>query len=318
MGNKITWEKEFSLITNRFVLKDLFRIVFITLVLFQAILILVTFVAGETVADVIMPLYVDLGIFVGMSLLFLFAMVILGNRYNAEFTVDESGISFKSGQREKKINRIVLLLQLLTKPTMSGSGFLAVSGESGNYEWGEIYKIISHEKLKVIEVKNSWRTVTRLYCTDENFEEVLNLCNEQLKKAENMRANNPTNKRVKKPFYSYILCLVFIMIFTLLATAWSYLEYGESMIPVILLTGILTSVSCFVRGGVKKIISSIAILGTIFFSYQLYFLAFEISESFMGYAVYGYEYDTTQFYMTLLGVVFLFLINIYAVVKDEE
>ncbi|MEI6296899.1 MAG: hypothetical protein WCO84_04620 [bacterium] len=182
MENKITWEKEFSLITNRFILKDLFKVVFITVAIFQIVIIVATFLVGEDVSDVIMPLYLDLAIIVGFGLLLLFSMLLLGNRYNAEFTVDNKGIEYKSGLREKRINRLVLLLMLLTKPRSSGAGFLAVSGESGSFSWDEIRKIIPYNDAKVIEVRNSWRTVVRLYCINENFDKVLKFCNERLKK----------------------------------------------------------------------------------------------------------------------------------------
>lgn len=319
MENKITWEKEFSLLTNRFILKDLFKVVFITIVIFQILLVLVAFLVDKDVTDMIMPLYVDLGIFAGMSLLFLFSMLILGNRYKAEFTVDDKGITYKSGLREKRINRLVLLLMLLTKPRMSGAGFLAVSGESGSFAWKEIYKIIPYSGAQVIEVKNSWRTVVRLYCTAENFDKVLSLCNEQLKKADEWRIENPKNVGKKKPFYFYILWTLLAVILTLCATAWSYVEYGDSMIQVIIFSGVLTIVSGFAFGKVlSKIVSLPAVLGTLFFSYQLYDLAHKTSEDFMGNAKYGYEYDPARFYITLAGVVFLLAMNVYAILKRNK
>jgi hypothetical protein len=319
MENKITWGKEFSLLANRFILKDLFKVVFISTVIFQILLVLTAFLVGKNVADMIMPLYVDLGIFAGMSLLFFFSMLILGNRYKAEFTVDEKGITYKSGLKERRINRLVLLLMLLTKPRMSGAGFLAVSGESGRFDWKEICKITPYGGAKVIEVKNSWRTVVRLYCTDENFEKVLSLCKEYLEKAEEWRVENPKNAGKKKPFYFYILWTILAVVLTLCATAWSYVEYGNSMIQVIIFAGVLTIVSGFAFGRrLSKIVSLIAVLGALFFSYQLYYLAHEISKDFMGNAKHGYEYDTVQFFITLAGVVFLLAMNIYAIIKRDK
>jgi hypothetical protein len=202
---------------------------------------------------------------------------------------------------------------------MSGAGFLALSGESGSFNWKEIFKIFPYSRAKVIEVKNSRRTVVRLYCTDGNFEKVLCLCNEQLKKAEKWRVKNPISVGKKKPFYFYILWTIFAVILTLCATAWSYVEYGDSMIQVIIFTGVLTIISGFAFGrGLSKIVSLIAVLGTLFFSYQLYYLAHKISEDFQGNAKYGYEYDTIRFFITLAGVVFLFAMNVYAIIKRDK
>ena len=177
-------------------------------------------------------------------------------------------------------------------------------------------KVIPYNGATVIEVKNSWRTVARLYCPDEKFEKVLSFCSDQLKIAEEWRANNPNKEVKKKPFYFYILWTILAVILTLCATAWSYIEYGESMIRVIIFTGVLAIVSGFAFGrGLSKIVSSIAVLGTLFFSYQLYSLAHENSKDFMGVGKYGYEYDTTYFYITLAGVVFLLAMNICAIIK---
>lgn len=181
MENKISWEKEFSLVTNRFVLKDIFKVILITTAIFQLLIVLIIFFANGGFMNFMTSVYMDTWIIIGFSILAVFSMLLLGNRYGAEFTVDTKGISYKSGLREKRINRAVLLLMLLAKPRSSGAAFLAMSSESDFYEWKSISKIIPYSGPKVIEVKNSWRTVVRLYCTEENFEKVLNLCREQLK-----------------------------------------------------------------------------------------------------------------------------------------
>ncbi len=43
MEDKISWKKEFSLATNRFVLKDLFKVILITTVIFQLFIVLIVF-----------------------------------------------------------------------------------------------------------------------------------------------------------------------------------------------------------------------------------------------------------------------------------
>jgi len=50
MDNNIIWEKEFSLLTNRFILKDLFKVVFFAILIFQTLLVLVTFLVGKDLA----------------------------------------------------------------------------------------------------------------------------------------------------------------------------------------------------------------------------------------------------------------------------
>jgi len=50
MDYNIIWEKEFSLLTNRFILKDLFKVVFFAILIFQTLLVLVTFLVGKDLA----------------------------------------------------------------------------------------------------------------------------------------------------------------------------------------------------------------------------------------------------------------------------
>lgn len=181
MKDKISWEKEFTLVTNRFVLKDLFKVILITTALFQLLIVLMIFFSDGGFMSFMTSVYMDMSIIIGFSLLAVFSMLLLGNRYAAKFTVDIKGITYVSGLREKRINRAVLILTLLIKPKSSGAAFLATSNESDFYEWKNISRLIPYSGPKVIEIKNSWRTVVRLYCTEENFEKVLKLCRKQLK-----------------------------------------------------------------------------------------------------------------------------------------
>lgn len=254
----------------------------------------------------------------GCYFCFFFSMLLLGNRYNAEFSVDHKGISYKSGIREQRINRIVLLLLLLTRSRMSGSGFLAIAGESGYFSWGEIYKVISYEKSRVIELKNNWRTLVRLYCTDDNFYQVSELCHQYLNKANNL---GPKKSKIisKKNIHFYFFWIILSSLFSFLSAAWTHLDYGDFLYRFLFLIFIITIISgLFFRRWIGNIFSSVAIMGILYFLYELYCLAYEKTEILTGYLKYGYEYDSNKFFITLFGVLSLLSMNFYNFFKRNK
>lgn len=183
----ISWKTTFSLITNKFILGDFLFVSFTAVAGFQLLFIIANFFINGEALEAVFPLYV-LGIaFFALFFLMFFASLLLGNKYNAEFTVDENGISYRSGRKETMINRILLVLFLLFRPTRSGSAILAISNESGALSWKEIYKAKFYDKERVIAVYNSWRVWTRLYCTPENYAEVVEFIKSHLKIGEELR-----------------------------------------------------------------------------------------------------------------------------------
>lgn len=47
-----------------------------------------------------------------------------------------------------------------------------MAGESGKMAWSEVRRCKEYPSLRVIALKNSWRVVTRLYCTPDNYSAV--------------------------------------------------------------------------------------------------------------------------------------------------
>jgi hypothetical protein len=67
----------------------------------------------------------------------------------------------------------VALGALAGKPGVAGAGLLGMSQETVSITWPEVCRLKVHLEARVISLMNSWRVVFRLYCTPENFSEVL-------------------------------------------------------------------------------------------------------------------------------------------------
>ncbi|MCX6620946.1 MAG: hypothetical protein NTY38_07665 [Acidobacteria bacterium] len=159
------------LLTNRFFLYDAVKLMLWTGVLVCTLFAVIAALAG-TLNHMGMA-FVMLGlVLAGFLLLFLaIAAVLFGNRFPVEFRVGPEGIEWKSLSRRGRFsNRAAIVAGVLAGSAgTAGAGLLAAAQEFGGLEWSEIRKLKPYPEERVITVMNSWRVVTRLYCTPENY-----------------------------------------------------------------------------------------------------------------------------------------------------
>jgi hypothetical protein len=165
--NIIIWDTRFPLLTNRYFIWDMIKVLGIASTI---LLVLMIFI----MEDVVMAIQFA-GLMGGiMFVIFSIACLLLWNGFDARFSVGRNGVSYESGSTGKKWNRAALVLGVLAgKPGTAGAGALAMNGEAGSYSWNEIVKITVDEKRRIISLHNSWRTLNRLYCLEGNFDQVL-------------------------------------------------------------------------------------------------------------------------------------------------
>lgn len=173
----LSWHVQMPLLTNRFFLYDMVKLFFWTGLILFAILSCISIASGHPgqIPGIAAVGCIILG---GIAFLFvLISLVFFGNRWPMAFLVAPAGISYESQSRRGKIaNRVAIVAGALTgNPGAVGAGLLAASREEGMLLWREIRRIKANPDLRSISVMNSWRVVVRLYCTPENFTEVVNL-----------------------------------------------------------------------------------------------------------------------------------------------
>lgn len=122
--------------------------------------------------------------FIGFWLLlsFLFCWAIYGRGYEASFGVNEKGAWMKTRPKMRKKNRIIngllFFLSLFSRnPTGMGTAMLAESAQSSRLVWRDVQRIGIDPTTRSIDLKGGWRTLMTLYCTDENYEQVLEIVN---------------------------------------------------------------------------------------------------------------------------------------------
>ena len=168
---RIEWRYDIPLLTSRFMLWDFLRVTLLSAALMYVIVIVAGLVFGQEL--ILLPWQVP-AIIVGVLLgLFVLASLLLGNRQGARFAVDAKGVEYHAEKRESRMNRIVAAVgALMGSPTTAGAGALAMSREHLHLEWEGIREVRYYPSARVIAIRNSWRTMLRLHCPPELYDDV--------------------------------------------------------------------------------------------------------------------------------------------------
>lgn len=167
----LTWDAEMPLLNNRFFLYDMAKLLFwtglICGIIFGGIALGTGGVEGLT------PMLAILGLIL-FGMLFLFVMITLlffGNVFRVRYLIAAPGIGWESlGRRGKVANRLAIVAGVLAgNASVAGAGLLAATSESGLLPWRDVRTVKAYPAIGVISIMNSWRVVTRLYCTPEYY-----------------------------------------------------------------------------------------------------------------------------------------------------
>ncbi len=168
----IEWTYNIPLLTSRFMLWDFLRVILLSVVAMYVIVAVGGLIVEQEL--IILPPQVFIlttGIMLG---LFLLTSLLLGNRQGARFTVGPKGVEYRAEKRERSMNKLVVLVGLFARnPTTAGAGTLAMTRERMFLPWASIHRVVVHRRERVIALHNSWRTVLRLHCSPELFDEVV-------------------------------------------------------------------------------------------------------------------------------------------------
>jgi len=166
-----SWDTEFSLVTDRFVLYDGVKLVawtyLIVAVLFSAVLL----VRGE--AGMILEALRAFALAIaGLACLGILVMLLVfRNRFPARVTISDAGVRLESTSAAGKAgNRLAVVVGALARrPGTAGAGLLGMAGETVSLPWNELRRVNAHDDQGVLSLMNGWRVVMRLYCTPENY-----------------------------------------------------------------------------------------------------------------------------------------------------
>jgi len=169
-----SWDINMPLVGNPFFLYDLGKLFFFTYLVTAGISLFICALSGEMASFPFM-LKIFFYIVAGSAMLsLLVSLFVFANRSGMRFTLTEKKVSWETrSQAGRMAGPLALIAGLLArKPALAGAGALALAGRSGNIAWTKIRGIKEYPMRRVISLKNSWRVVTRLFCTPENYDAV--------------------------------------------------------------------------------------------------------------------------------------------------
>ncbi|MBD3205578.1 hypothetical protein GF319_04425 [Candidatus Bathyarchaeota archaeon] len=116
--------------------------------------------------------------------LLIFAMVVvMGNKVTYEYTITDQGVTQIMGEKERRRNKVILGLSILAGSVRStGAALMASSRETTQITWDDVKKIVTNDNRKTIQLKNNWITIMLIYCTPQNYIQVIEKINTNIKK----------------------------------------------------------------------------------------------------------------------------------------
>ena len=282
-SEEIIWDYAFPLLTNPLVMLDMCKVIGISFGILCVLLLTIgAFQGGDNFADMLHLIPV-MGLCVGVVVVIMvFVMlVIYRNRFPVRFTVNNKGVTIEVTKSQKKMNTAVILLGILGgNPGTAGSGLLAKSQECQSFGWVDVFHIKLFPGMRVVELRNSWRTVARIYCTAENYEIAARLANEGVERTTNARGKNIENDRkfksqlVRDLFNRWLIIGIISFI---LSTASPLLE---NMTP-LFVTGILLLLGLLTSGNVRRFFGYIG-MGLVIVTVIMMILNGSVVHSFAG------------------------------------
>lgn len=179
-GENIEWDIDVSILTNRFILNELLRVLgiatlitaaIVTLIMLPSILSGSMYTSSSNARDAKYALML-----IGILFLFtaLFIIAYYGNKYMLSYNLDSRSVSTITRENQKaknsKINFLLIFAGLLTgNPTAVGTGFLAASHQNQDIKWKNVKKAIFYPKSKTITLKAGFAEKSIVFCTPENY-----------------------------------------------------------------------------------------------------------------------------------------------------
>jgi len=118
-------------------------------------------------------------------------LVVYRSRYEVHYRIDSRGASWTTRKRTRKkstiINGLLFFLGLLSgKPGAVGAAILGEAQQTWSMQWKDVREVKVYPKHHAVMLKSSWRKML-IYCTPENYETVVKMCNSLHRQAKSKR-----------------------------------------------------------------------------------------------------------------------------------
>jgi hypothetical protein len=157
----IEWEFAIPLVTDRFMLADMVKVVGISVGIMCVLMLTIGAFQGRDGFTNMLHLLPMFGV-VGLGILVLFVLICLvfyRNRFPVRFTVTKAGAACEVMPAQKKLNAFIFWVGALSgRPGVAGSALLARSREREVVKWSDVHRVDLFPKQRIVCLRNTWRT----------------------------------------------------------------------------------------------------------------------------------------------------------------
>ncbi len=171
-GGLVSWSRKIPLITNPWLV---LQCIFIPLGIGIVMGSFLSLITGGEWDLLIMMLIIGAGLGVLMLLIMLVLQVITGGGLETEFFISDEGVAHKAGGTTRTLDRVSAGgSAVLGSLSGTGAGLLAMSQENNVLVWDEVRYVSVYRSVRSVVFRSKYLiSPVVLYCTDENFPQIL-------------------------------------------------------------------------------------------------------------------------------------------------
>ncbi len=253
----IEWDFRIPMVTNGFVMGDMFKVVGLS-VGFSCLLMLAigAFQGRDGFVDMLHIVPV-----------FLVCLVMFAHGFPVRFTVSKTGVTYEVTRSQRKMNSAILWMGILSGgPGVAGSAMLAQSQEAGSYGWENVYRVDLFPRKRTVVLRNSWRTILRVYCTAENYGPVAHMAVDGVEAHADERSKNCTEaKTLRHSIFESVFnrwsALAFVS--GILVTASPFIDMDDSA-GLVLTIGVVVLFGGMAWRGLRTALGVFGLVGCVF------------------------------------------------------
>ncbi len=319
--NALIWEHPIPLLTNPFMLWDLGRVLFFSLLLMEGVTLLVSFFF----TDEAMLLPVEILLITAAVVAGLFALVallIFRNNIHTRFTVDAHGVEmetiFGDDLYERMVNRLFGVLLFFVNPLAAlTTSVKGAASSSTVLTWRDVCKVSVNRRLGVVSLADSWHTVARLYCDPRSVDELAARVQGHLKQPAARRSRPGSADLPRRHLVFYLGWTGATLAAYVCSLAW-YWAAGDMLRPATAAAALVLLMGWSIPAWWTRLLVWPAAAASLLTLAKLAPPALEKHAILPWYTAYGFQSDTPEFLIALAGSLALVLMSLYALVTRPE
>lgn len=271
---RLAWEHDVRLLTDRFVMGDVVRVFTLALVISQALVGTLGWIMdGEFIW---FPPVMLAATSATLTFLVVIACLMLGNRARVVFAVGPKGAEWHSSDRERRLGALGVVAGVLAaNPTAAGSSLLASSRADVLVPWDAVRRVTGYPGEAVIELRDSWHVALRIWCSPELYPVVLAACERYAAQAQGRRGELGTGPYT--PWHVRVGWAVATIALASGAVAWAWDD--DVTHRAFGLAAVALAASCLGDGVVRRLGGAVGLVASLWYAG---YVAFEAVDPIVG------------------------------------